>query len=105
MVTIKNTSGATLFTDNISTGMMIKTSNGATITATMLPRSLDPSGGIVSYTISFPPGPHATADLIGGTAFARSKADVIPEPGTLGLLGTGVIGLAGIMGRKRRLGT
>ena len=101
-VTVLDTSGATVFTDSLSNGMIIKTSNGATITATMLPNAMDPSGGVVSYTLSFAPGPHATNSLIGGTGFATGSSGVIPEPGTLGLLGTGVIGLAGMMRRKIR---
>jgi len=36
---------------------------------------------------------------ISGTA----HVDVVPEPGTLGMLGTGVIGLAGMMRRKLKL--
>lgn len=102
-VTVKNTHGATVFTDSIDNGMVIKISKGATITADLLPNAMDPSGGIVSYTLSFAPGPNATHTLIGGTAFASSA--VIPEPSALLLLGTGVIGLAGMMRRKVKHGT
>ena len=101
-VTVKNTSGATIFTDSLSAGMIIKTSNGATITATMNPNVLDPTGGVVSYTLSFARGPNASDNLIGGTGFASGNS-VIPEPGSLGLLGTGMISLAGMVRRKVRM--
>jgi len=104
MVTVRNpTTGAVIFTDSLDTGMIIKTSNGATITAHMLPNALDPSGGVVSFTISFAPGPNPSDNLIGGTGFASSAQGVIPEPSALLLLGTGVVGLGGLMRRKLRL--
>lgn len=92
-------SGGPVFMDTVSSGMIIKTSNGATITAMLNKNPQDPTGGVVSYTLSFAPGPAATNKLVGGTAFAASN-QVIPEPSALLLLGTGVIGLAGIMRRK-----
>jgi len=41
----------------------------------------------------------------GHGAATLSVKTVIPEPGTLGLLGTGLFGLAGLVRRKRNLGT
>lgn len=36
----------------------------------------------------------------GNTGFATGKLTVVPEPGTLSLLGTGILGLAGFMRRR-----
>jgi hypothetical protein len=36
------------------------------------------------------------------TGFAKTGSSVVPEPGTISLLGTGLLGLAGVV--RRRLG-
>ncbi len=59
------------------------------------------SGGTTGVTtqITFDTGTHyfnGSARLVGGT----TTATVVPEPGTLSLLGTGLLGLAGVIRRQ-----
>ena len=59
------------------------------------------------YSLVYTPGGR---DVVAGfqvaaLSFVSGDSVVTPEPGTLGLLGTGLIGLAGLVRRKLRLGT
>ena len=59
------------------------------------------TGGTTAVTtqITFDTGTHywnGSARLVGGT----TTATVVPEPGTIGLLGTGLLGLAGVIRRQ-----
>ena len=101
-VTVENLSSTTLFTDSLVNGIITKTSNSAIITASLAPNSMGigPAGGIVRFVVQFSSaGPPFSTDLTGATA----RVAAIPEPGTLGLLGTGLIGLAGAARRKLNL--
>jgi hypothetical protein len=93
------TTDMTLFTGSLVRGHITKNSVGATITADVLPVSkIFAFGGVVDYVAAFSePG----GALTGGSAVVSG---VIPEPGTLCLLGTSVIGFAGIARRRLKLG-
>jgi hypothetical protein len=61
----------------------------------------------VLYTLEYTPGgnPVVGGFQVSALGFVSGDSIVTPEPGTLGLLGTGLIGLAGMLRRKLRLGT
>ena len=85
-LTIKSAGGATLFSGSFTGGTVMTTSGTTWVNA-----SLGSAGG--SGQISFGVGRLGTVS--GDTV-------VTPEPGTLGLLGTGLVGLAGLVRRKLR---
>jgi hypothetical protein len=89
-------------------GAVTKTTTTATITALLVPSSTTAAMGLgpgVVFNIDFapctgcPPAPANINRLLSGTALVGT-----PEPGTLCLLGTSVIGLAGMARRRLRLG-
>ena len=86
----------TLFTDTLTNGMVTKSRDSAVITASLA--GLPPGAGTVKFNFLLGPG---TSLLAGSVAGLR----VVAEPGALALLGTGLIGLAGIARRKLRPGT
>jgi hypothetical protein len=100
-ITVRNTRGATIFADDLDNGTISKKGNTALIIADLLPDSMFPTGGIEQMSIRYTPGPPFTTELMSG----RSSASEVPEPGTLGMLGTGLIGLAGLARRKLKLWT
>jgi hypothetical protein len=88
-----------LFTGSLVDGHVTKTSLGADITADVLPVSkIFPTGSVVNYLATFP---EASGSALTGE---RAFVSAIPEPGTLCLLGTSVIGFAGIARRRLKLG-
>lgn len=82
-ITITNSSSATLFSGTFSG------------TATVV-------GGIVQVTYALNGVPVIGGFQISAAGIVSGDTIVTPEPGTLGLLGTGLVGLAGIVRRKLR---
>jgi len=92
LVDVFDAAGTFLFEDTVQNGTVTKT-DSATITASFAPFFMAPSGGLVKFVVDFMPSHEV---LNSGTA----QVIAIPEPGTLGLLGTGLISLAGLVRSK-----
>jgi hypothetical protein len=91
-VTVMTLSMTTLFTSNLFDGVVTRTANtGATVTARL---TASPQFGFLHMTFTVPPG--------GFTMISGSAQVATPEPSTLLSLGTGLVGLAGMMKRKLR---
>ena len=106
-VTFTDTSGTLLFSDGITAASFTKSpgTGSATRVITSLSGSLA-DGGTVSLISPTTIGWVGHGGINSGAPIMviTPPSQVIPEPGTLGLLGTGVIGLATIARRKVRRG-
>jgi hypothetical protein len=95
---VRNSQG--IFRDSLTTGTLLSTGTGSfTIGA-----GLEPHAGLISGSTSFNFG--ITNGLItrgtAGVNFVGSLTP-IPEPTTLGLFGTGLVGLVGVARRKLKI--
>jgi hypothetical protein len=95
---VGTSTNATLYTSTIKSGTVIRKGDEAIIVAYYKPNGsqLDPCGGFARWVVELGPSGNR---LVGGS----SAVFATPEPGSLGLLGTGVIGFAGMMKRKLKL--
>ena len=95
-------SGSVVFTSSLSNGILKKSGSGGntiSIAASIVPStcgSIPCTSGTVLFNNLMKEGNHLTGGV------ATVSVTVVPEPSSLGLLGTGLIGLAGIGMRKRR---
>ena len=96
-------SAGPLFTDSLSNGDMIQTSDQTIIDAQLVPRgNAVLLGSYMRLNFGFTDA--TSGDGINGAGQVIVET-VIPEPGTLSLLGTGLIGLAEMLRRKLKRGT
>jgi len=102
-LTVTSPGGVVLFTDSLIDGTITKFPTGAVIAADFLPNSMTSTSGLVTLVVFFGNTQPISNMLTGGSGVAASIA-IIPEPSTLLSFGTGLIGLAGIMRRKHKLG-
>lgn len=94
-VKVSNSTG-TVFFDTLSGGITVRQNGSASINATLAPDS-GVSVGAATATFDF----SATKITAGSEDVSFSSRSVVPEPGSLFLFGTGLIGLGMRLFRKR----
>lgn len=89
--------GSAIFSDSLTGGLVVKNGNTLTITASLMGPGISGSSNV---SVNFKLNKNGTFTVSSGSSDITGTTT--PEPGTLGLLGTGLIGLAGVVRRKLR---
>jgi hypothetical protein len=94
--------GSGSFTFTGGTLKIVNSSNATLFSGTFTSGSVTSAGGFTTIT-GFVGGIAGTVQIaLNNSGVISGDTIVTPEPGTLGLLGTGLVGLAGIIRRKVR---
>jgi hypothetical protein len=99
-VTVESLTDAFLFRDSLLPGFFIQTSGGGFLmpaSQELAPIPPFVSSASLGFSITLDNGQLLAAN---GAIVGSGTVPPIPEPGTLGLLGTGMVGLAGLIRRK-----
>ncbi|MGH9512822.1 MAG: PEP-CTERM sorting domain-containing protein [Terriglobales bacterium] len=96
-VTVTDGSNAVLFTSSVTSGTITNQSNGSISIGGLLAK-----GGLSNIMGAKISG---NRSVIGGgtSSSSGSGSTVVPEPGTLGLLGSGLMGMAWLVRRRTKL--
>jgi hypothetical protein len=89
--------GTMVFSDSLKGGITVKEDGSATISGFLMPNSIVGHGAVVAE-LEFKGN-----KILGGSGDLGFEPRVVPEPSSLLSLGTGLIGLAGMMRRKLRI--
>jgi len=98
-VLVRNHANVDIFSTSLVGGTITQNGTDLTVMATLTPNmnGVGPAGGTVTMNFE--------SDTRSFIESGNARLNIIPEPGTLLSFGTGLVGLAGMMRRKLKLGS